>query len=127
MRKSKNIPKKLLLVGVMMATTWSVASSIQSFANDVGGITIKEASVQGVPKGSTIQASIDGHTLTVVFTENIGQVAMEITTVSGTPIQTMWVFTPYGWQTYLYQTGNYIITFTLSNGDEYYGEFTVTD
>ena len=29
--------------------------------------------------------------------------------------------------TYLPQTGDYIITFTLANGDEYYGEFTVTD
>lgn len=24
-------------------------------------------------------------------------------------------------------TGDYIITFTLPNGDEYYGEFTVSD
>ena len=80
-----------------------------------------------MPKGHTIQASIYGHTLTVVFTENLGTVEMEIATTSGTFVQTYWASTPEGLQTYLPQTGDYIITFTLANGDEYYGEFTVTD
>jgi hypothetical protein len=30
-------------------------------------------------------------------------------------------------QIYIPNTGDYIVTFTLPNGDEYYGEFTVTD
>ena len=80
-----------------------------------------------MPKGSSIHASIYGHTLTVVFTENLGTVEMEITTTSGTYVQTYWASTPEGLHTYLPQTGDYIITFTLPNGDEYYGEFTVTD
>ena len=37
------------------------------------------------------------------------------------------VQTPDCYQFYLPLTGDYIITFTLANGDEYYGEFTVTD
>jgi len=37
------------------------------------------------------------------------------------------VETPDSLEFYINQTGDYIITFTLSNGDEYYGEFTVTE
>jgi hypothetical protein len=35
--------------------------------------------------------------------------------------------TPNGYQYYIPNTGDYIVTFTLENGDVYYGEFTVTD
>ena len=80
-----------------------------------------------MPKGSTIQASINGHTLTVVFTENLGEVAIEITTATGALVENFWTVTPNGLQTYLSLCGDYVITFTLPNGDEYYGEFTVTD
>ena len=37
------------------------------------------------------------------------------------------VLTPNGMQFYILNVGNYIVTFTLPNGDEYYGEFTVTE
>ena len=80
-----------------------------------------------MPKGHTIQASIDGHTLTVMFTENIGQVAIEVFKVTGGAVETFWIQTPDGLQTYIPLAGDYVVTFTLANGDEYYGEFTVTD
>ena len=91
-------------------------------------IEINEVQVQSTPKGSTIQASIDGHYLMVTFTQNIGNVTMELDMASG-PMLFSYpsVQTPDSYQFYLNQTGDYIITFTLSNGDEYYGEFTVTD
>ena len=109
-----------------MPAVWCGASILGSL--DVhSNIIIKDGNVHSSPKGSSIQATIDGHTLTVVFTENLGQVNVEITTASGALVQVMWVSTPDGWQTNLSQTGDYIVTFTLSNGDEYYGEFTVTD
>ena len=88
---------------------------------------IKNSSHSSSEKSSSIQAIINGHTLTVVFTENLGQVNVEITTASGALVQVMWVSTSDGWQTNLLQTGDYIVTFTLSNGDEYYGEFSITD
>jgi hypothetical protein len=53
---------------------------------------------------------------------------MELEKVSGPVIFNYpTVPTPDSYQFYLNQTGDYIITFTLSNGDEYYGEFTITD
>ena len=125
MQKIKTKPLLLLLSSVMLMTYYEAGASCLQKGNHP--IEINEVQVQSTPKGASILASINGHTLTVVFTENLGTVEMQITTASGTYVQTYWVYTPEGLQTYLSQTGDYIITFTLSNGDEYYGEFTVTD
>ncbi len=80
-----------------------------------------------MPKGSSIQASISGHTLTVVFTENLGQVLVEVATATGSPVDCISTQTPNGVNIYVPLAGDYIVTFTLPNGDEYYGEFTITD
>ena len=71
--------------------------------------------------------SISDHVLSVMFSENLGQVAVEVSTASGAQVDCLSVLTPNGLQVYIPNAGNYIVTFTLSNGDEYYGEFTVTD
>lgn len=89
---------------------------------------IERASHGGSEKGTTIQASLDGHWLSVTFTQDIGTLTMELEMVSGAVIfNYSTVPTPDSYQFYLNQTGDYIITFTLANGDEYYGEFTVTN
>lgn len=80
-----------------------------------------------MPRSNAINASIGGHTLTVVFTENLGQVGVEVTTSSGGYVQANSCITPNGIQFYIPLAGDYIVTFTLANGDVYYGEFTVTD
>lgn len=90
-------------------------------------IQIKESHVQGVPKTTSIQASIDGHYLTVVFTENLGQVSIVIESTLYGEESTESTPTPNGVIIYISNTGSYTITFTLPNGDEYYGEFDVTD
>ena len=126
MQKHFNLKHVALLLGLLLPAVWCGASEI-GLKDGFSNINIKENNVQGVPRGSSIQASIIGHNLMVVFTENLGQVDIEITTASGASVEYLWVHTPNGLQTYLSQTGDYIITFTLSNGDEYYGEFTVTD
>lgn len=80
----------ILLLGLLLPTAWCGANA----ANSTEGhshIQIKEATVQSHPKGYAIQASICGHALTVVFSENIGPVAVEITTASGVTVQTLWV------------------------------------
>lgn len=90
-------------------------------------IVIKEAQVQGIPKGSSIQATIDGHTLSVTFLENLGQVYIEVEAVGAGEAQYQSTPTPNGVDFYITYTGSYIVTFTLPNGDVYYGEFEVTD
>lgn len=94
------------------------------------GITIDliQASICSRPsKGNSIVPTINGHALSVVFNENIGQVSVEVATLAGASVECLSVLTPNGVQVYIPNAGDYIVTFTLSNGDEYYGEFTVTD
>ena len=83
--------------------------------------------VQGIPKTSTIQASINGHTLSIVFLENLGQVQIEVQAVGNGEVQYQSTPTPDGVDFYITDTGSYIVYFTLSNGDVYYGEFEVRD
>ena len=122
-----NLKIIVLLLGLLLLTIGYQAKGI-NLTDGHSHINVKEACVQSTPKGSTIQASIDGHYLSVTFTQNIGNVTMELDKVSGPMIFSYPpVETPDSFQFYISQTGDYIITFTLSNGDEYYGEFTVTD
>ena len=81
----------------------------------------------GINRSNSIVATLNGHVLTVVFTENMGQVSVEVATSSGATIDCLSVLTPNGVQVYIPNAGDYIVTFTLSNGDVYYGEFIVTD
>ena len=85
------------------------------------------SSTSGLHKGSSIIPTLNGHVLTVVFNENLGQVSVEVTTTLGATVESLSVPTPNGIQVYIPNAGNYIVTFTLSNGDVYYGEFTVTN
>ena len=119
-----NLKQILLLLGILLPAVWCNATSIY---DGYSAIQVKEANVQHTPKGSSIQASISGHYLIVVFTENLGEVSVEITTDTGGYVQTDSCLTPNGVQFYIPLAGDYIVTFTLPNGDEYYGEFTVTD
>ena len=116
----------VLLLGLMLPTAWCGAISVTATDGN-SSITVKEATVHGYPKGSTINAYINGHTLTVAFGENLGQVQVEIATAAGATVQCVGIQTPNGLQCHIPNAGDYIVTFTLPNGDEYYGEFTVTD
>ena len=121
------IKQFILLLGLILPTVLCSAMCID-VSDGHSHINVKGANVQGAPKGSTIQASIDGHYLTVTFTQDIGYVEMELNKVSGPMIFNYpSVETPDSLEFYINQTGDYIITFTLTNGDEYYGEFTVTN
>ena len=85
------------------------------------------SSTSGLHKGNSIIPILNGHVLTVVFTENLGQVSVEVATLAGASVESLSVYTPNGVQVYIPNAGNYIVTFTFSDGDEYYGEFTVTN
>ena len=124
--KHLNIKQFALLLGLLLSALWCGANDNRMMAG-YSTILIKEANVQSTPKGNTIQASIDGHWLTVTYTQDIGTVTMELDKVNGPVIFSFQTLTPDSYGFYLNQTGDYVITFTLSNGDEYYGEFTVTD
>ena len=126
MQKLHRLKRLVLLVGFLMPTIWCVASGFIK-ADGYSGIPIKESGTHDNPRTSSIQASINGHALSVVFSENLGQVQIEVTTATGDTVDLMDMYTPNGYNAYITNTGDYVVTFTLSNGDEYYGEFSVTD
>ena len=116
----------VLLLVLTLQIAWCKGNSI-SIDDGISHIIVKEGSVQGVPKASSIQATINGHYLTVVFLENLGTVYIEVTDTNGGTVAMTDLYTPNGYIANIYNTGSYIVTFTLTNGDEYYGEFEVTD
>ena len=120
------IKQIVLLFGFLLPTVLATAHS-NSFHDGPSNINIQVAQVQGNPKTNSILASINGHTLTVTFTENLGDVQIDITTASGGAVSYGHVWTPDSYIAYIPNTGDYIVTITLGNGDEYYGEFEVTD
>lgn len=115
-----------LLFGIFMPTTWCGANGAYLIDGN-SNIIVQQGHSHGMPKTSSIVATINGHYLTVVFTENLGQVTVEVSKVSGGETQIESTPTPNGVNFYIFETGSYIVTFYLSNGDEYYGEFEVTD
>ena len=74
--RHKTIKKFALILSLLLLTVWGGANDIRMM-DGFSPIHVKEGNVQGTPKGSTIQASINGHMLTVAFTENLGEVAVE--------------------------------------------------
>ena len=121
--------KHLLLMGfLLLIASFSQANNSMVTKNDEIPIEVIEKTCHGgSERGNSIIPTLNGHVLTVVFSENLGQVAVEVTTVSGAPVDATSTITPNGIQFYIPLAGDYIVTFTLPNGDEYYGEFTVTD
>ena len=109
----------LLAIPVFASSSYSLDGYTQ--------VPIKESNVQTTPRTNSIQASINGHTLTVTFTENLGNVQIEVTTATGGTVDLTDIWTPNSYIAYITNTGDYVVTITLGNGDEYYGEFEVTD
>jgi hypothetical protein len=126
MKHSVQTKKITLMLAFMFTVTWSGA--VGTTANDgPSPIVIKEATVQGIPRTSSIEAIINGHQLTVTFSENLGNVQVEVTTATGGTVDLTDLWTPNSYIAYIPNTGDYVVTITLGNGDEYYGEFEVTD
>lgn len=121
--------KTVLMLCLILSGALCYTSGVAGTENKkVDGITIdvkEKAGYGGLDKSNTITSIINGHVLTVLFSENLGQVSVEVSTVSGASVQCLSVLTPNGLQVYIPNAGNYIVTFTLSNGNEYYGEFEV--
>ena len=122
------VKQMILMLCLIFSGAWCYANTnIEKDGHPVSIELMESTGVSGSDRSSSIAPVINGHVLTVTFIENMGQVTVEVTTTSGASVQCLSVFTPNGLQVYIPNAGNYIVTFTLPNGDEYYGEFTITD
>ncbi len=118
----------LLLLGIILPTAFSFANSGLTTEKDgVGAIVINKSDNNGPDRSSSIIATINGHVLSVVFTENLGQVAIAVTYADGGTVDTSTIQTPSGANIYIAGTGSFVVRFTLRNGDEYWGEFEITE
>lgn len=119
----------VLLLGFLLASKWCCGNVEETYNNveSVPITIIKAAGHGGYDKSNSISASIDGHDLTVIFLNDLGNVIVKITTAAGVVLDSIGMMTPNGYIYYIPNAGNYIVTFILENGDEYYGEFTVTE
>ena len=84
----KKLTQLVLMLCLILSGALCYAGGVDGTGNEKGNdgmpiSVIKKAGHSSPDKGMSIHASIDGHYLTVAFTENLGQVAIEITTASG--------------------------------------------
>ena len=126
----KKVTTLVLMLGLFLSGALCYASGAartEVKGDETPSIAIIKTNCGGIDKSGSIVPSIYGHVLSVVFTENLGQVAVEVSTTLGNSVNFTTTPTPNGLQIYIPNAGNYIVTFTLPDGDEYYGEFTVTE
>jgi hypothetical protein len=128
----KKVTKLVLMLCLTLSGAFCYASGVAGTENEKGKdgtpiVIIGNSSYGDSEKGNSILATLNSHILMVVFTENLGEVVVEISTATGGYVQTDSSLTPNGLQFYIPLAGDYIVNFTLPNGDEYYGEFMVTD
>ena len=118
----------LLLLGFILPTAYVFANSETATKKDGAPIVVIEKTGNvGFDKSNSISAYISGNTLTVAFTENLGLVDIEITNDTGMIMNFASLETPTGYQFFINIPGRYTVTFTLPNGDGYYGEFEVDE
>ncbi len=124
--------KKIILVLCLVLSGALCYASIKAESETVKedgipSIVIRKAHYGGTDKSGSINPSIDGHVLTILFTEDLGEVYAEVTSNTSIVVDATITITPNGILFYIPNTGEYIINITLPNGDEYFGEFEVTD
>lgn len=117
----------LMLCFILSGALCYANTKIEKDGHPVSIELMESTGVSSSDKSNAITPFINGHVLVVAFSENLGQVSVEVTTITGATVECLSVLTPNGLQVYIPNTGDYIVTFTLSNGDVYAGEFTVTD
>lgn len=119
----------VLMFVLLSTTTFCFAESV--FPHETGdGVPVEikhSASNNSNDRDISVNVYINGHYLIVSFLQNIGEVVIEISNEYGAVVNYEMTDTPTGYQYYIPATGNYVVTFTLQNGDEYYGEFEITD
>ena len=122
------LKSSLLLAMLSLLIAICSAKNTCSFQTEHVPIYVKAGTQHsGDNKSSNISASISGHTLTIIFTANMGEVLIRIDDENGSHIDCEYIETPNGYIYYIPLDGRYTVEFYFSDGDEYYGVFDVTN
>ena len=118
----------LMLMLLIPSAVMGFAHGAEGTQQDGSDIIVRSKTTHcGPEKGESIHAALNGHCLMVSFSENLGEVAVAVETVSGSNVQCLSMLTPSGMQFYIPNAGSYIVTFTLADGTVYEGDFEVED
>ena len=117
----------VLFVSLFIIAPCSANLTNEYVEDNVPIVIIRPTSQSGVDRSSSISASINGHNLTIDVIDDIGPVTIKITDDSEVTLDIDYRETPTGYLYFIPSTGHYVIVITLSNDDEYEGEFDVTD
>ena len=119
--------KLVVLLFVMLQFGYILEAKENSSNEGVDVILIKENTVNGLNNRSEpISADITGHTLTIIFNDNVGIAHIVIKNSNGVYIDRENVFSTPDYATfYIADAGYYRMDVTLSNGEQYYGYFMV--
>ena len=120
------LPILLLMLSLLVASGHAAIISIIQ-TEHVPIVAIAGTQHSGDDKSSYISASINGHYLNIVFTENLGEVTIKIFNEAGVALDLFMMGTPTGYQFYIPLAGRYTLVLDFADGDEYYGEFEVND
>ena len=121
---------KLPILLVMLSLSIVICSAkciLTSQTEHVPITMIAGAQHGGNDKSSSMYASINGHTLTLAFTENLGTVLIEIQDETGASLDLSLLGTPTGYQCYIPLAGRYTLLIKLDDDEVYSGEFEVED
>ena len=99
-------------------------------AEKVEGVPIKiteQTGCNGQDRSNYISAHINGHYLNVAFLADLGSVTIKILDESYTMLELSYIETPSGYQYYIPLEGRYTLLIALEDGDEYRGDFEVSE
>ena len=116
----------LFMLSLLIVSSHAANISIIQTEN-VPVVMTAETQHSGDDKSGSMNVSINGHYLTVAFTESLGEVSIEVQNTSGIPLDVSIMDTPSGRQIYIPSAGSYILIIKLENGDEYHGNFEVSE
>ena len=113
---------------LLLSAAFCDANGVTEAMGDGAPITlIKASGYSSDDRSGSMLANINGHTLTIAFTENLGEVSIEVQNGDGIPVDLSIMDTPTGFMTYIPLAGRYTLIIKLEDGDEYFGEFEVDD
>ena len=113
---------------LLLSAAFCNANGAINLVEEGAPITIIKGTNYGGPdRSDSMLAYINGHTLTIAFTENLGEVSIEVQNGDGIPVDLSIMDTPTGFMTYIPLAGRYTLIIKLEDGDEYFGEFEVDD